>query len=158
MSLIKVSPSSHPQRRLLLKFAMTSSVFRSIDHILVRVRNAQQMLSLFAQMFGLPVSWPLQSNDFATSLGGRRNVGCKWTAAVYFSPISCQISRYSAAKSSKTIPSLGPIFAQTPSAAQAPSQSCQETSIDVYRTNTAQCKMTMYLQFNFLQNHLCQHP
>ena len=58
------------------------------------------------------------------SLGGRRNVGCKSTAAVYFSPISCQISRYSAAKSSKTIPSLGPIFAQTPSAAQAPSLNC----------------------------------
>ena len=32
----------------------------------------------------------------ARSLGGRRNVGCKLTAAVYFSPISCQISRYSA--------------------------------------------------------------
>ena len=58
------------------------------------------------------------------SLGGSRNVGCKLTAAVYFSPISCQISRYSAAKSSKTIPSLGPIFAQTPSAAQAPSPNC----------------------------------
>ena len=56
----------------------------------------------------------------ARSLGGRRNVGCKLTAAVYFSPISCQISRYSAAKSSKTIPSLGPMFAQTPSTAQAP--------------------------------------
>ena len=37
----------------------------------------------------------------ARSLGGRRNVNCKSTAAVYFSPISCQISRYSAAKSSK---------------------------------------------------------
>ena len=57
----------------------------------------------------------------ARSLGGRRNVGCKLTAAVYFSPMSCQISRYSAVKSSKTIPSLRPIFAQTPSAAQAPS-------------------------------------
>ena len=57
----------------------------------------------------------------ARSQGGRRNVGCKLTAAVYFSPISCQISRYSAAESSKTIPSLGPIVAQTPSAAQAPS-------------------------------------
>ena len=54
------------------------------------------------------------------SLGGRRDVDCKLTAAVYFSPIPCQISRYSAAKSSKTIPSLRPIFAQTPSAAQAP--------------------------------------
>ena len=45
---------------------MTSSAFRSIDHILVRVKNAQQMLTLFAQTFGLPVSWPLQSNDFAS--------------------------------------------------------------------------------------------
>ena len=38
----------------------------------------------------------------ARSLGGRRNVGCKLTAAVYFSPLVCQISRYSATKSSKT--------------------------------------------------------
>ena len=45
---------------------MTSSAFRSIDHILVRVKNARQMLTLFAQTFGLPVSWPLQSNDFAS--------------------------------------------------------------------------------------------
>ena len=56
------------------------------------------------------------------SLVGRRNVGCKLTAAVYLQPISCQISRYSATKSSKTIPSLGPIFAPTPSAVQAPSK------------------------------------
>ena len=39
----------------------------------------------------------------ARSLGGRRCVGCKVSAAVYFSPLVCQISRYSAAKASKTI-------------------------------------------------------
>ena len=65
----------------------------------------------------------------ARSLGGRRNVGCKLTAAVYFSPISCQISRYSAAKLSKTIPSLAPIFAQTPSAAQAPSDHSDDVAV-----------------------------
>ena len=69
----------------------------------------------------------------ARSLGGRRNVGCKLTAAVYFLPISCQISRYSAAKSSKTIPSLGPIFAQTPSAAQAPSGCAAFLGEDAYK-------------------------
>ena len=56
----------------------------------------------------------------ARSLGGRRKVGCKFDATVYFSPISCEISRYSSAKSSKTWPPLGPIFARAPSAAQAP--------------------------------------
>lgn len=45
---------------------MTSSAFRSIDHILVRVKNAQQIFNLFSQTFELPVSWPLQSNDFAS--------------------------------------------------------------------------------------------
>ena len=45
--------------------------------------------------------WPML---LAGSLGGRRRVGCKVSAAVYFSPLSCQISRYSAAKASKTIP------------------------------------------------------
>ena len=34
-----------------------------------------------------------QSADATRSLGGSRNVGCKLTAAVYFLPISCQISR-----------------------------------------------------------------
>jgi AcrR family transcriptional regulator len=57
----------------------------------------------------------------ARSLGGRRIVGCKLAAVVYFSPISCQTSRYSPAKSSKTCPSLGPVFARAPSAARAPS-------------------------------------
>ena len=57
--------------------------------------------------------------DQSRSLGGRRNVGCKLTAAVYFSPISCQISRYPARNHQK-LSSLGPIFAQMPPAAQAP--------------------------------------
>ena len=45
---------------------MSSSAFKSIDHVLVRVKNAQVMMDLFATTLGLPVSWPLQSNDFAT--------------------------------------------------------------------------------------------
>lgn len=45
---------------------MQPSAFRSIDHIVVRVKNVQPMMDLFAQTLGLPISWPLQSNDFAT--------------------------------------------------------------------------------------------
>ena len=37
------------------------------------------------------------------SLGGRNDAGCKLPAAVHFSPISWQISRYLPAKSSKTV-------------------------------------------------------
>ena len=70
---------------------------------------------------GTSKSWMAASPVLPRSLGGRRNVGCKLAATVYFSPISCQISRYSSAKLSKTWPSLGPIFARAPSAVQAPS-------------------------------------
>ena len=45
------------------------------------------------------------------SLGGGRYVLCKLATTHYFSPISCRISRYSSEKSSKTWPSLEPIFA-----------------------------------------------
>lgn len=45
---------------------MGTSAFKSLDHVLVRVKNAQPMMDLFTKTFGLPVSWPLQSNDFAT--------------------------------------------------------------------------------------------
>lgn len=45
---------------------MGTSAFKSVDHVLVRVKNAPLMMDLFATKLGLPVSWPLQSNDFAT--------------------------------------------------------------------------------------------
>ena len=46
--------------------ALNPSAFKSIDHVLVRVKDAQPMMDLFAGTHGLPVSWPLQSDDFAT--------------------------------------------------------------------------------------------
>ena len=62
-------------------------------------------LNTFVLYFALPCMLYRfgSSTPIAQLLDGRRNVGCKLTTAVYFSPISCQISRYSAAKSSKTI-------------------------------------------------------
>ncbi|MEO6320510.1 MAG: acyl-CoA dehydrogenase family protein, partial [Polaromonas sp.] len=48
-------------------------------------------------------AWMLDQGFDASSLSDLGTVGCKSTAAVYFSPFSCPISRYWAAKSSKTI-------------------------------------------------------
>jgi hypothetical protein len=45
---------------------MSFSAFKSIDHVLVRVEDAQAIMNLFTETFGLPVSWPLQSSGFAT--------------------------------------------------------------------------------------------
>ena len=45
---------------------MPPGAVQSIDHVLVRVKDAQSMMNLFAGTLGLPVSWPLQSNDVAT--------------------------------------------------------------------------------------------
>ena len=45
---------------------MNASAFKSIDHVLVRVISAQVMMDIFATTLGLPVSWPLQTNDVAT--------------------------------------------------------------------------------------------
>jgi hypothetical protein len=54
-------------------------------------------------ILALPKSSPLRRFLLCPrSLRGRRCVGCKVSAAVYFSPLSCRVSRYSAAKSSKT--------------------------------------------------------
>lgn len=41
-------------------------VFNGIDHIMVRVREAEPFIRLFADIFALPVSWPLQRKEFAT--------------------------------------------------------------------------------------------
>lgn len=49
---------------------MHTCAFKSIDHVLVRVKNAPLMMDLFATKLGLPVSWPLQTNDFATYRAG----------------------------------------------------------------------------------------
>jgi hypothetical protein len=45
---------------------MTAQVFNGIDHIMVRVREAEPFIRLFADIFALPVSWPLQRKEFAT--------------------------------------------------------------------------------------------
>lgn len=45
---------------------MKLSAFKSIDHVLIRVKDAKPMMDLFAIRLGLPVSWPLQTNDVAT--------------------------------------------------------------------------------------------
>ena len=40
--------------------------FAGVDHVVVRVKDAAQMMDLFADILGLPVSWPLQTTDFAS--------------------------------------------------------------------------------------------
>lgn len=45
---------------------MTAQVFNGIDHIMVRVREAEPFIKLFSEQFVLPVSWPLQRKKFAT--------------------------------------------------------------------------------------------
>lgn len=45
---------------------MTQEVFQAVDHIMVRVNEAEPMMRLFSETLGLPVSWPLQQNDVAT--------------------------------------------------------------------------------------------
>jgi len=45
---------------------MTAQVFSGIDHIMVRVEKAEPLLSLFSNILGLPVSWPLQREEFAS--------------------------------------------------------------------------------------------
>ena len=45
---------------------MTTLVFSGVDHIMVRVEEAEPLLILFSDILGLPVSWPLQRTEFAT--------------------------------------------------------------------------------------------
>ena len=40
--------------------------YRSIDHIMLRLTNAEPLFDLFSRAFGLPVAWPLQHAAFAT--------------------------------------------------------------------------------------------
>lgn len=44
---------------------MATEVFSGVDHIMVRVEKAEPLLMLFSDVFGLPVSWPLQRKEFA---------------------------------------------------------------------------------------------
>ena len=52
---------------------MTNANYRAVDHVLIRVLAAEPLYALFSDVFALPVSWPLQRNDFATF--GWVNVG-----------------------------------------------------------------------------------
>lgn len=47
--------------------------YRGIDHVVIRLRTVDALYALFAQTFGLPVSWPLQHSPFASF--GWVNVG-----------------------------------------------------------------------------------
>jgi hypothetical protein len=44
---------------------MATRVISGVDHIMVRVEKAEPLLILFSEIFGLPVSWPLQRQEFA---------------------------------------------------------------------------------------------
>lgn len=49
------------------------SPYRGIDHVVIRLQSVEALHALFAQTFGLPVSWPLQHSPFASF--GWVNVG-----------------------------------------------------------------------------------
>lgn len=42
------------------------SLYRSVDHVLIRLLEIDSLYALFADVFALPISWPLQRSDFAT--------------------------------------------------------------------------------------------
>lgn len=44
---------------------MLTQAITGVDHIMVRVEEAEPLLILFSEIFGLPVSWPLQRKEFA---------------------------------------------------------------------------------------------
>jgi hypothetical protein len=45
---------------------MKRSAARDVDHIMVRVQEAEPLMNLFGSELGLPVSWPITRTDFAT--------------------------------------------------------------------------------------------
>lgn len=72
---------------------MTQALYRTIDHVMIRLLKIEPLFSLFSDVFGLPVSWPKQSSDFATF--GWVNVGNTdlefWAAASNADlPADCQ--------------------------------------------------------------------
>ncbi len=44
----------------------TKAIYSNVDHMMIRLLDIDPLLSLFADVFGLPVSWPKQSSSFAT--------------------------------------------------------------------------------------------
>ena len=105
--------ASDPNNRLPPEGAAAPAVWRSQSRGPSLVRESFAVLSSHPFVLSLSKDAPRRSccvngrvpsqRAPSRSLGGRRGVGCKVSAAVYFSPLSCQISRYSAAKASKTI-------------------------------------------------------
>lgn len=45
---------------------MSESTTKGVDHIMVRVQEAEPLMDLFASRLGLPISWPLTRTEFAT--------------------------------------------------------------------------------------------
>lgn len=45
---------------------MGTSSYRAVDHVMVRALNIDRLLWLFSNVFELPISWPKESNSFAT--------------------------------------------------------------------------------------------
>lgn len=41
-------------------------IYRSIDHVMLRLKAAEPLFHLFSDIFSLPVAWPLQRTAFAT--------------------------------------------------------------------------------------------
>lgn len=72
---------------------MSVPIYRAIDHVMIRLISVDQLFSLFSNVLGLPVSWPLQRSSFATF--GWINVGNTdlelWAAASNSDlPYDCQ--------------------------------------------------------------------
>ena len=44
----------------------TTASYCAVDHVMIRLLDIDALLSLFADVFHLPVSWPKQSSSFAT--------------------------------------------------------------------------------------------
>jgi hypothetical protein len=42
------------------------SLYRSVDHVLIRLLEIDSLYALFGDVFALPISWPLQRSEFAT--------------------------------------------------------------------------------------------
>jgi hypothetical protein len=44
----------------------TTASYCAVDHVMIRLLDIDPLLSLFTDVFRLPVSWPKQSSSFAT--------------------------------------------------------------------------------------------
>jgi hypothetical protein len=45
---------------------MNEAIYRAVDHIVLRLPEADAITTLFGETFGLPITWPLQRSNFAT--------------------------------------------------------------------------------------------